>query len=67
MKTAREAAARLGPIGVWSFELERMTAADEGHIGAGGGLEQLRVAISRRLPVAGRQVQVGAEPIPAGL
>jgi probable F420-dependent oxidoreductase len=29
MKTAREAAARLGPIGVWSFELERMTAADE--------------------------------------
>src|SRR5712692_2593541 len=32
MKTAREAAARLGPIGVWSFELERMTAADEGHI-----------------------------------
>src|SRR5437762_13327802 len=30
MRTAREAAARLGPIGVWSFELERMTAADEG-------------------------------------
>ena len=30
MKTAREAAASLGPIGVWSFELERMTAADEG-------------------------------------
>jgi probable F420-dependent oxidoreductase len=29
MKTAREAAARLGPIGVWSFQLERMTAADE--------------------------------------
>jgi probable F420-dependent oxidoreductase len=29
MKTAREAAVRLGPIGVWSFELERMTAADE--------------------------------------
>src|SRR4029077_13074105 len=29
MKTAREAAARLGPIGIWSFELERMTAADE--------------------------------------
>src|SRR6266404_3729020 len=29
MKTAREAAARLGPIGVWSFELERMTATDE--------------------------------------
>jgi probable F420-dependent oxidoreductase len=32
MKTAREAAARLGPIGVWSFELERMTAADEARI-----------------------------------
>jgi probable F420-dependent oxidoreductase len=32
MKTAREAAARLGPIGVWSFELERMTAADEGRL-----------------------------------
>lgn len=30
MKTAREAAARLGPIGVWSFELERMAAADAG-------------------------------------
>ena len=30
MKTAREAAAALGPIGVWTFELERMTAADEG-------------------------------------
>jgi len=30
MKTAREAATRLGPIGVWSFELERLTAADEG-------------------------------------
>ena len=30
MKTAREAAARLGPIGVWSFQLERMTAADAG-------------------------------------
>ncbi|HEV2250704.1 MAG TPA: TIGR03620 family F420-dependent LLM class oxidoreductase [Candidatus Limnocylindria bacterium] len=30
MRTAREAAARLGPIGVWSFDLERMTAADEG-------------------------------------
>jgi probable F420-dependent oxidoreductase len=29
MKTARDAAARLGPIGVWTFELERMTAADE--------------------------------------
>src|ERR1700738_2167385 len=29
MKTAREAAGRLGPIGVWSFQLERMTAADE--------------------------------------
>src|SRR6266404_4559402 len=29
MKTAREAATRLGPIGVWSFQLERMTAADE--------------------------------------
>jgi probable F420-dependent oxidoreductase len=32
MKTAREAAARLGPIGLWSFELERMTAADEGRL-----------------------------------
>ncbi len=32
MKTAREAATRLGPIGVWSFELERMSATDEGHI-----------------------------------
>jgi probable F420-dependent oxidoreductase len=32
MKTAREAAIRLGPIGVWSFELERMTAADEGRL-----------------------------------
>jgi len=32
MKTAREAAARLGSIGVWSFELERMTAADEGRL-----------------------------------
>jgi probable F420-dependent oxidoreductase len=32
MKTAREAATRLGPIGVWSFELERMTATDEGRI-----------------------------------
>src|SRR5438128_10139468 len=32
MNTAREAAARLGPIGVWSFELERMTAADEGRL-----------------------------------
>ena len=32
MKTAREAAAALGPIGVWSFELERMTAADEGRL-----------------------------------
>jgi probable F420-dependent oxidoreductase len=32
MKTAREAAARLGPIGVWSFELERMTATDEGRL-----------------------------------
>src|SRR5436190_3060482 len=32
MRTAREAAARLGPIGVWSFELERMTAADEGRL-----------------------------------
>jgi len=32
MKTAREAATRLGPIGVWSFELERMTAADEGRL-----------------------------------
>jgi probable F420-dependent oxidoreductase len=29
MKTAREAAARLGPIGVWSFQLERMTAVEE--------------------------------------
>src|SRR2546430_12403820 len=32
MKTAREAATRLGPVGVWSFELERMTAADEGRV-----------------------------------
>ncbi len=32
MKTAREAATRLGPIGVWSFDLERMSAADEGRI-----------------------------------
>jgi len=32
MNTAREAAARLGSIGVWSFELERMTAADEGRL-----------------------------------
>jgi probable F420-dependent oxidoreductase len=32
MKTAREAAARLGPIGLWSFDLERMTAADEGRV-----------------------------------
>jgi probable F420-dependent oxidoreductase len=32
IKTAREAAARLGPIGVWSFELERMTATDEGRL-----------------------------------
>src|SRR5436305_14712701 len=32
MKTAREAAARLGPIGVWSFDLERMSAADEGRL-----------------------------------
>jgi len=32
MKTAREAATRLGPIGVWSFDLERMTATDEGRI-----------------------------------
>jgi probable F420-dependent oxidoreductase len=32
MKTAREAAARLGPLGVWSFELERMTAVDEGRL-----------------------------------
>src|SRR5438105_89459 len=32
MNTAREAATRLGPIGVWSFELERMTAADEGRL-----------------------------------
>ncbi len=32
MKTAREAAARLGRVGVWSFELERMTAADEGRL-----------------------------------
>lgn len=30
MKTAREAAARLGPIGVWSADPERMTAADAG-------------------------------------
>ena len=29
MKTAREAAAALGPVGLWSFELERMTATDE--------------------------------------
>jgi probable F420-dependent oxidoreductase len=32
MKTAREAAARLGPIGIWSFDLERMSAADEGRV-----------------------------------
>jgi len=32
MKTAREAAARLGPIGVWSIELDRMTAADESRL-----------------------------------
>jgi len=32
MNTAREAATRLGSIGVWSFELERMTAADEGRL-----------------------------------
>src|SRR5260370_20870958 len=32
MKTAREAATRLGPIGVWSFELERLTATDEGRL-----------------------------------
>jgi probable F420-dependent oxidoreductase len=32
MRTAREAATRLGPIGVWSFELERMTAADESRL-----------------------------------
>src|SRR5947209_6199446 len=32
MKTAREAATRLGPIGVWSFDLERMSAGDEGRI-----------------------------------
>ena len=32
MKTARDAAARLGPIGLWSFELERMTAANEGRL-----------------------------------
>jgi probable F420-dependent oxidoreductase len=32
MKTAREAAARLGPIGLWSFDLERLTAADEGRL-----------------------------------
>src|SRR5258708_10537202 len=31
-QTARAAATRLGPIGVWSFELERMTAADEGRL-----------------------------------
>lgn len=30
MKTAREAATRLGPIGVWSADPERMTAADAG-------------------------------------
>jgi probable F420-dependent oxidoreductase len=30
MKTAREAAAALGAVGLWSFELERMTAAAEG-------------------------------------
>src|SRR2546430_1108707 len=30
MKTAREAATRLGPVGVWSFDLERMSARDEG-------------------------------------
>src|SRR5258708_8203195 len=32
MKTAGEAAARLGRVGVWSFELERMTATDEGRL-----------------------------------
>src|SRR5256885_5435121 len=32
MRTAREAATRLGTIGVWSFELERMTAADEARL-----------------------------------
>lgn len=32
MNTAREAASRLGPIGVWSFELERLTAAEEGRV-----------------------------------
>jgi probable F420-dependent oxidoreductase len=32
MKTAREAAARLGPIGLWSFDLERLTAADAGRL-----------------------------------
>ena len=30
MKTAREVAARLGPVGVWSADPERMTAADAG-------------------------------------
>ena len=32
MKTAREAAARLGPVGIWSFDLERLSAADEGRV-----------------------------------
>src|SRR5260370_42642142 len=32
VKAAREAAARLGRVGVWSFELERMTATDEGRL-----------------------------------
>src|SRR5260221_11405280 len=32
MKAAREAAAALGPVGLWSIELDRMTASDEGAI-----------------------------------
>ena len=34
MKTAREAAARLGRVGVWSFELERRTAQEARRFGA---------------------------------
>ena len=34
MKTAREAAARLGPVGVWSSAPERMTAVDAGRFAA---------------------------------
>ena len=34
MWTARDAAARLGPVGVWSQDLERLTAEAEGHAAA---------------------------------